>query len=77
MGYGRLDNLLFTTFVNLWVHRKGAELGGAVETEMTVGQNNNAALETLIIGSSAVVLHASKRGAPCQKRGALSKTAAL
>src|SRR5688572_12123903 len=48
-----MDNLLFTSFVNLRVHRKGADLGGAVETGMTVGQNNNAALETLIIGSSA------------------------
>ena len=53
MGYRQTANLLFTIFVNLWIHRKGAELGGAVETKMTVGQNNNAALETLIIGSSA------------------------
>jgi len=43
---------LFTTFVNLWVHRESADLGGAVETTMTVGQNNNAALEALIIGTS-------------------------
>ena len=32
---------------------KAPDLGGAVETKMTVGQNNNAALEALIIGSSA------------------------
>lgn len=52
MGYLPANNLLFTIFVNLCLHRKGAELGGAVETEMTVG-NNNAALDALIIGNSA------------------------
>lgn len=52
MGYLPANNLLFTIFVNLCLHRKGAELGDAVETEMTVG-NNNAALDALIIGNSA------------------------
>jgi len=58
MGCAGLDNLSFTIFLNLCVHRKGA-MGGAVETKMTeVGQNkaDTSALEALIIGHSPAVV---------------------